>query len=52
VTAAKRGPDGRPLFRSRTIGIGSTPVDGTQWWSGSGSRPQAARRCRGSARPR
>jgi plastocyanin len=31
VTAARRGPDGRPLFRSRTIGIGSTPVEGVQY---------------------
>ena len=31
VTAKRRGPDGRPLFRSRTISSGTTPVDGAQY---------------------
>jgi plastocyanin len=31
VTARDIGPDGKALFRSRTISGGSTPVDGTQF---------------------
>lgn len=31
VTAFEKGPDGRPLFRSRTIMSGTTPVEGTQY---------------------
>lgn len=35
VTSTVRGPDGAPLFRSRTIGAGSTsPVAGTQYLAG------------------
>ncbi|HEX6713697.1 MAG TPA: plastocyanin/azurin family copper-binding protein, partial [Thermoleophilaceae bacterium] len=31
VTAADKGPDGRPLFQSKLIGLGeSAPVDGTE----------------------
>jgi plastocyanin len=39
VTSTARGPDGAPLFRSDTIGAGSTsPVEGAQYLSG-GSYP-------------
>ncbi|HKG36514.1 MAG TPA: hypothetical protein VKA89_08765 [Solirubrobacterales bacterium] len=31
VTAKKKGPDGKPLFRSRTVAGSSTPVDGVQY---------------------
>ena len=31
VTAKLRGPDGRPLFRSRTVAGASAPVDGVQY---------------------
>jgi hypothetical protein len=31
VTANRRGPDGRPLFRSRTIRTGTAAVEGTQY---------------------
>lgn len=31
VTANQQGPDGKALFRSATIGSGSTPVQGTQY---------------------
>jgi len=35
VTSTVRGPDGAPLFRSQTIGAGSTsPVAGTQYLAG------------------
>lgn len=31
ATATAQGPDGKALFRSSTISLGSTPVDGTQY---------------------
>jgi plastocyanin len=31
ATAGASGPDGKPLFRSSTIGGGATPVNGTQY---------------------
>lgn len=34
VTAKLKGPDGRALFRSRTISSGTTPVDGVQYLKG------------------
>jgi plastocyanin len=38
ATASTNGPDGKPLFRSATIGPGTTPVNGTQYLT-AGSYP-------------